>query len=252
MELIWHGTAAVEIRCGQGRILFDPFVPLRHASVDVKIEEFDGFSDIFITHCHLDHLMNVPEIARRNPGTRIYGSHVTVESLMKKGVPEEKLTLLRFGDTVAVNGFTVRVFHGKHAVLPKVDRKRAAEWMRSPARGNMPLICRECGIFREHKESIFYQIEADGKTVELMGSMNLRDDVEYPPGADVLVLPYNGWDNDLPPAIRIIYRLKPKRVLLDHYDVTFPPVSPPVDVSELIRLYPDIAAAMNLREVVHV
>ena len=163
MELIWHGTAAVEIRCGQGRILFDPFVPLRHASVDVKIEEFDGFSDIFITHCHLDHLMNVPEIARRNPDARIYGSHVTVESLLKKGVPEENLTLLRFGDTVSVNGFTVRVFHGKHAVLPKVDRKRAAEWMRSPARGNMPLICRECGVFREHKESIFYQIEADGK-----------------------------------------------------------------------------------------
>ena len=33
MDLIWHGTAAVEAVCRQGKILFDPFVPLRGSPV---------------------------------------------------------------------------------------------------------------------------------------------------------------------------------------------------------------------------
>ena len=53
MDLIWHGTAAMEVVCGQGKILFDPFVPLKGSPVKVSIDEFDGFSDIFVTHCHL-------------------------------------------------------------------------------------------------------------------------------------------------------------------------------------------------------
>jgi len=252
MDLIWHGTAAIEMRCGQGKLLFDPFVPLKHSPVDVKIEEFDGFSDIFITHCHLDHLVNIPEIVKRNPGAMIHGSHTTVETLMKKGVPEKNLTQLHYGDRKTVNGFTVRVFHGKHAVLPKVDAKRAAGWMKSPARGNMPFIVREFQACQENDESLFYLIAADGKTVELMGSMNLRDEVKYPTQADALVLPFNGWEDNYPPAVRIIDQLKPKRVLLDHYDDTFPPVSPVVDVSPLVQRNSGSVTAMKLRNVEHI
>ena len=49
MKIIWHGTASIELINKQGRILFDPFVPLRHSTVPVRIEEFDGFTDVFIT-----------------------------------------------------------------------------------------------------------------------------------------------------------------------------------------------------------
>ena len=249
MDLVWHGTAAIELINGQGSILFDPFVPLKRAPVDGTIEEYDGYPDIFITHCHLDHIVNIPEIVTRNPGTMIYGSNATVEALRRKGVPEKNLTLLHYGDRRSVNGFAVSVFHGKHAVLPKLDAKRVTGWIKSPARRNLPYIIREHRAYQENGESLFYRIEAGGKTVALMGSLNLRDDVDYPTGADALVLPYNGWNDDLPPAVRIVERLKPKRILLDHYDDTFPPVSPAVDVSPLLEKYPDIVTAMRLRKV---
>ena len=53
MDLIWYGTASVEAVCGEGKLLFDPFVPLKGSSVKVGIEEYDGFSAVFLTHCHL-------------------------------------------------------------------------------------------------------------------------------------------------------------------------------------------------------
>jgi L-ascorbate metabolism protein UlaG (beta-lactamase superfamily) len=87
---------------------------------------------------------------------------------------------------------------------------------------------------------VFYQIEAEGKTVAVMGSLNLRKDTEYPAGADLLVLPYNGWTDNYPPAVRVIRRLKPKHVLLDHYDESFPPFT---------RLRPSVSMVTVLPEI---
>ena len=81
MELIWHGTATVEAICGQGRILFDPFVPLKGSPVPGNIEDYDGCTDIFVTHCHLDHVLDLPEIAKRNPGVVIHCTQAPFDAL---------------------------------------------------------------------------------------------------------------------------------------------------------------------------
>ena len=36
IKLRCHGTAAIELECDSGRILFDPFVPLKGSDVNVK------------------------------------------------------------------------------------------------------------------------------------------------------------------------------------------------------------------------
>ncbi len=249
MKAVWHGTAGVELIHEQGRLLFDPFVPLRGSPVDVKIGEFDGFSDIFVTHCHIDHVADLPRIVKRNPDVMIYCTGTPYRTLLKKSVPARNLTRIDYGQELRVKGFTVRVYHGKHAVLPRVDLARVRSWLGSPARGNIPRIAAEFLTYRENDETAFYLIEADGKTISLMGSMNLRGDVDYPSGSDLLVLPYNGWEDNFPPALRIVERLAPKRILLDHYDDTFPPVSPFVDLSPILRQYGDRVAPMILRKV---
>lgn len=249
MHLIWHGTAAIEAVCGGGRILLDPFVPLKGSPVKVCIAEYDGFSDIFVTYCHFDHVANLPEIVRRNPGVLIHCTQAAYAQLQERGhIPERNLRLLRFGDQISVKGFTVRLCHGKHALLPKADVKRVAGWLRSPARGNIPRLVREFYGWNERDESVFYVLEAEGKRVALMGSMNLREEIAYPTGVDVLVLPYNGWTDNLPPAKRIIERLAPKRVLLDHYDDSFPPLSAPVDTAPIVEAFPGLVEPMILRQ----
>ena len=248
MHLIWHGTASVEAVCGQGRILFDPFVPLKGSPVDVKLADFDGFTDIFVTHGHIDHISDLPKIVHRNPDVRIYCTQTPAVTLVRKGVPEKNLKRISYGQELQVQGFTVRTFHGRHAVLPMGDVGRGLKMLGSPALGNLPHIIRECLQCKENGETVFYEIEADGKRVCLMGSLNLREDEDYPVGADLLVLPYNGWNDNLPPAVETIERLRPKRVVLDHWDDTFPPLTGPLDLSPVLERYPDLVTPMVLNE----
>lgn len=252
MKLIWHGTASVELICGEGRILFDPFVPLRHSAVPVSIDEYDGFSDIFITHGHFDHIVNIPQIARRNHDVRVYCTNTPYKTLRSYGVPEKNLVLTGFDQSLDVNGFHIRTFHGKHAVLPTASWSRLKYILKSPALGNLPQIVKHNRRCRENDETVFYWIEADGRSLALMGSLNLREDSEYPADADLLVLPYNGWEDNFPPAMRVIERLKPKRVALDHYDDTFPPLTMPLDLSPVLDLDTIPVEALELRREIEV
>ena len=67
-------------------------------------------------------------------------------------------------------------------------------------------------------------------------------------GSDLLILPYSGWEDNYPPAVKSIERLKPKRILLDHYDDTFPPVTQPVDLSLILQKYEGRIKAMQLNQ----
>ncbi len=252
MKAIWHGTASIELVNGQGKLLFDPFVPLKGSPVAVSIDEFDGFSDIFVTHGHFDHIVDIPEICKRNPEVRIHCTQTPFSTLMAKGVPEENLRLLTFGQSTEVNGFTIKAIHGKHAKLPQLSPKLFLSFIRHPARGNIPYIIRENRVCRENDETVFYKVESDGSTLFLMGSLNLWDDTEYPDGADLLILPYNGWTDNYPPALRVMERLKPKRVVLDHYDDTFPPLTAPPDLTPVLDYTVCDVKAMKLGEAVTV
>lgn len=252
MRLIWHGTASIEIISSDTRILFDPFVPLPGSGVPVKIGDFDGFTDIFVTHGHFDHISNLPEIARRNPQMKIYCTRTPRRTLIKRGVRRQNIVELFFDGPVRVGGLTITPKHGKHALLPKAGLSRLAYILKSPARSNIPHIVREHLRCRENDETVFYQIEAEGKKVCLMGSLNLRDDVDYPVGADLVVLPYNGWEDNFPPAVRAIGRLKPKRVVLDHYDDTFPPITQAIDLRPVLERYGGVVTAMKIGEIVEV
>ena len=237
MELIWRGTASIEIRSAAGRMLFDPFVPLPGAEIKTDIEDFDGCTDIFVTHGHFDHIASIPEICGRNPGARVYCTKTPYETLVKKGVPKDSLRLISYGDVTKTRGFTVRAYHGRHAVLPKASAGRLLYMLRSPRRGNLKYIIRENRVCRENDETLVYLIEGGDRRVLLMGSLNLRDDVVYPEGCDALVLPYNGWEDNFPPAVRVVERLRPKMIYLDHCDDAFPPVTAPIDLSPVLERY---------------
>ena len=245
MHVIWHGTASVEIAGKGGRILFDPFVPLPGSAVPVDISEFDGFTDIFVTHGHFDHISDLPKIIRRNPAVKIYCTGTPYRTLAKRGVPEQSLQLIHYGDVIRKNGFRIQAFHGRHAVLPKASFSRIAYILRSPQRTNIPHILRENRICVENDETVFYQVRAEGKTVCVMGSLNLRPEISYPEESDLLILPYNGWEDNFPPAEKIIKRLKPRRIVLDHYDDTFPPLTMPLDLSPILDAFPGKVTAMK-------
>ena len=56
-----------------------------------------------------------------------------------------------------------------------------------------------------------------------------------------------GWDDNYSHAVEIIERLKPEKILLDHYDDTFPPLTGPLDLSPILQNYEGRIAPMELR-----
>ena len=245
LELIWHGTAAVELKCAEGKVLFDPFIPLKGSEIKTDIADYDGFSDILVTHGHFDHISNLPEIYSRNPAVKIYCTPTPYKALLKKGICKNNLIKIKYGEEIEIKGFKIMPYHGKHAVLPKATPSRIFKLLLNKNSGNILGILKELIWCKEGDETVIYNVKAEDKIVTIMGSMNLREGTEYPKNSDVLILPYNGWEDNFLPAVNVIEKLQPSKIYLDHYDDTFPPVTSEVDINPILGRYGSRIKAMN-------
>ena len=68
MKLKWYGTAALLVSDGQTAIAFDPFLGIRRGNLHPeKISDSDAgelaqASDVFVTHGHFDHIIQIPAL----------------------------------------------------------------------------------------------------------------------------------------------------------------------------------------------
>ena len=62
----------------------------------------------------------------------------------------------------------------------------------------------------------------------------MDETVDYPTGADALILPFQGTGDPAKTVAPIIKALCPKRILLDHYDDAFPPLSSQIRTEDFV------------------
>lgn len=249
MQLTWYGTASVGLDAGWQRVLFDPYFCSHPARTPVTAGVFAAYRHIFITHAHFDHLSSVAAILAAGEST-VYCTACARDILIWQGVAQTRIQTVGPGDQIELDGMTVRVLAGRHirfdaglvlSTLAGVGRI----WR---YRDNLCRIFAQNRMFREQGETVVYWVQAQGQSVVLLGSLALADGVEYPTGADVLVLPYQGSSRLVPPALAVTERLRPKAVWLDHFDDAFPPVSRDIDpapfVTAMKARHPDIAVTV--------
>lgn len=236
ITITWLGTASILIEaCGQ-KVLFDPFVELAGGRNPNTLEDFEGVSDICVTHGHVDHLFFIPELVEGQDAT-VHCPASAARTL--EGFLEDNGNIVRTrpGESWRLGEMKLTAYRGKHVTFsPALIAKRlfSPQMLRRPK--NLLFLAWAHPRFRERGETLVYEIEVQGRKILLLGSMALDEETEYPEGADLLILPYQGKSRPEEAACRIVERLMPKRILLDHFDDAFPPVSRQEDTRPLYRL----------------
>ncbi len=241
MKITWYGTASILLETNKASVLFDPYMKdlpqgreSREAS-EKRRSDFAKQNSILITHGHFDHLSSITSIYGELP-CKVYLTELPHKTLQKQNFPEEKMNVIKPGDELRFDDITVRVLAGKHIKFIKMDFVKAS--FKKGSSKNLPEALRLSKKYFKYpgnKECLFYEIEAEGKLVQLMGSASLCDGVEYRTGADALILPHQGRSDIDENNKRLVDILKPKRILLDHYDDSFPPFSRDVPTEDFCR-----------------
>ncbi|WP_407384003.1 MBL fold metallo-hydrolase [Ruminococcus sp.] len=229
MKLSWYGTAAVMLESEGSRIVFDPFLglPLKDALCrrELAAIRYRTADAVLVTHGHFDHILDIPSLYR-DSDVLIYATKTPCHTLLAHGVNKDKLQLIAPGSAVSIGSFRITAYQGRHCrfdlgVILKTVLKK--DTLLHPQR--LIELLQLNRRYPENGETLLYEIEAEGKRIQLTGSMGLDADTRYPTNADVLILPFQGTGDPAATVMPIIRQLKPKAVYLDHYDDAFPPLS---------------------------
>ena len=237
MKMKWYGTAALMIFDRQTGIAFDPFFGIRQGERNPGNISFKDVgmtvlaSEVFVTHGHFDHIIQIPAVFSRGR-TTIHATATPCATLKQHGVPERQLDVISPGWSGCFGDIRMTAWQGRHCVFdaPLVVRTALRYLKPRNFRHGLRLL-RYNRQYPENGEILFYELECRGRRLQIMGSMGLAPEVDYPTGADLLILPYQGKSDPLEYAASLVERLRPKAVLLDHYDDSFPPMTARVDTA---------------------
>ena len=237
MKLQWFTTAAFLLIEGGTAIAFDPFLglPLGRRWPNMDGHEFEKADAVFVTHGHFDHILELPSLLFDSDAP-VYCTEAPGLTLRKHGMASRTRDI-RPGQTVDVGPFQVRAYRGRHC---RFDGPLIRQTITSPRLWkHLPRALRLLYLsltYPEKGETLFYEVSTGEKRVQVMGSMGLCPDADYPTEADALVLPYQGRSDLLTYGWTIIERLRPGAVYLDHYDDSFPPLTAAVDTKPFCDL----------------
>ncbi|MDR0463804.1 MAG: MBL fold metallo-hydrolase [Treponema sp.] len=246
MRIKWFGTAAILIEEDGTQLLFDPFIPLNNKIFKPDLNELALTENILITHGHFDHMASLPDIVKHGNGNqRIYCTNKPRDILISMGIEPRLINKTAPGDTLDIKPFTIRVLKGRHIIFDKaIILKTLFNPRNLIYRKNLTYILKNNKKFDEAGETAVYEICTSHKRVLLLGSLNLDNNTEYPKDSDLLILPFQGRTDINKYALTFMDRLLPKKILLDHFDDTFPPVSSNVSckqfMSRMREKYPDM------------
>lgn len=236
MYITWLGTNSFRLETAGEQILIDPFIELSGSANPNSMEDFMGADTILVTHGHFDHLFFVQDIMEQEEAT-VFCTAVSAETLERFCEQTDLIVQLKPGQEFTLGPADIHVYQGRHI---RFDRKLILQTLRplhllKHAR-NLPFLAWASRNFPEKGETVCYGISCEGKQLLFLGSLGLDPEETYPSCPDLLIMPYQGSSRLPQLAAEVIDRIRPKAILLSHFDDAFPPISSNVDLRGLKKL----------------
>lgn len=196
VQLSYLGTAGWEITDGKTVVLVDPYlsrlkmeIPGAPVAADdprppVSLDDF-ARSDaavidahikradfILLTHTHIDHVLDVPYIARKT-GALVIGTESTTNFARDSGVPGSQLLTVQGGDDLDFGTFSVRVIPSLHGLLRQAPN--IAHFPMPPPSTIFPRDAKppfRVGDLLIEGGTLAYFIRLNGVRILVFGSMN--------------------------------------------------------------------------------
>jgi L-ascorbate metabolism protein UlaG (beta-lactamase superfamily) len=217
VTLKWLGTAGWEIQIGQTKVLIDPFLTRRQAVAseewktdqEAVLKVISGADYIFAGHSHVDHMGDIPFIAKRF-GAKVIGSRTTVNLSLSAGLEQSQLTTISGGEKLDFKDFSVQVIKSQHGILTRDGRKRQPR----SAEITRPLSGPILGKHFVEGGSYLYYFTFGKLRVLHQSTGNFIEENLQSLDPDVAILAENS-NYDWPEAIKV---LRPRTVIVHHYD----------------------------------
>lgn len=248
MKIKWLGTATLLIQSGETTIALDPYLKRNPKLSAIDVSEVAHADAALITHPHFDHFSDVETFVRAGLPV-VYVEQQGLDSARKNGFSQETIDALRtigVGERLKVGEMTVTAYRGKHCTFDfptvlgtlfhgRVFRCGKALFARLKEHRRFPL---------KKSTTLIFDITDGNKRVTVLGSAGMKSSEVYPKGADLLVFPYQGRSGMHRYSMPFVERFQPKRVMLDHFDDAFPPITKQVNTDKFMPLlqekYPDV------------
>ena len=230
LKFTWYGTNSFKLYDENNSILIDPFIRYDKRK-DIKYSEiFTKEENILITHGHIDHILDIPSLYKDRI-CNIYCLKTIYKRLNKRGICKDNLKEIHYNDCFNIKDFNITVYKSKHIkfdlklIINTTLNKRTIKYFKN-------LLYLGYNHIRNplKKSIVSYYVKYKKKTIFIMGSMNLDKYINYPKNIDYLIIAYQGR-SDLDNKINVILkRLKPKKIIITHFDDSFPPISKCVNI----------------------
>lgn len=229
----WLGTAGFRLEMEGTTLLIDPYVSRRplgatlaapsfHADRELVARLLPTADAVLVGHCHFDHAVDVPELARR--GDRIIGSTAVRDLLGLHGLGD-RAELADPSTPVEIGPFTVRFVPSRHSKL--------LFGLAVPSDGEFT-----CDSLDELSSSSYrcgqvygIHIEVAGHTIYHLGSADLVES-EYGLGpVDLLLCCIAGRSVTRDFESRVLSTFRPTTLVPHHLDDFFRPIDEPLGLS---------------------
>ncbi|MCL1803498.1 MAG: MBL fold metallo-hydrolase [Eubacteriaceae bacterium] len=226
IKVKWMGCASIIIEAdGVNLLAVDPFSPIVNPPRNIELEEHQSLQAIFATHGHFDHISGIHGLLASSQAV-CYATKAAAKSIKRQFANTDRVREIRPGEIIDLGFATALPYRSPHAKFPlSLGVQTLARAVREKRLKEAFAITRKHLSFPERGEAVAYEFAIGGKRIDVLGSLPKKANNAIRPGADLLVLAYQGYSDNLSPAMALVKQAMPKKVMLSHFDDAFPPIS---------------------------